>query len=58
MSPQESPSGAHNALRGSVRDPLGLSLGKPSAAKPRRLRYLTFEASGLPSENPLGALTV
>ena len=32
--------------------------GKPSASKPWGLRPLGFEALGLPSENPLGALTL
>ena len=38
-------------LRGSVRAPSGFSLDKPSAAKPRGLRFLGFAALGLPLEN-------
>ena len=58
LSPQESALGANTVLRVSVRAPMGFSLGKPSAEKPRGLRPLGIAASGLPSENPSGALTL
>ena len=41
----------YTVLRGSVRAPSGFSLDKPSAAKPRGLRFLGFAALGLPLEN-------
>ena len=50
--------GADTELRGSVRVPSGFSSAKPSSAKPCGLCPLGFAASGLPSENPMGALTL
>ena len=58
LSPKESVEGAITVLRGSVRAPKGFSEGKPEASKPKGLRPLRFEASGFPSRNPLGALTL
>ena len=58
LSLKESVEGADTVLWGSVRAPEGFSECKPEAAKSRGLRPLGLAASGLPSENPEGALTL
>ena len=58
LSPKESVEGGNTAQRGSVKAPEGFSKGKPEAAKLRGRSPRGFAASGLPEENPDGALTL